>query len=206
MKNRKPPSSRPLSRRLRDGVLLPLALLLVAFEIGLQAGARLLRRWEPVRRLEALLARLPPWAILPLFLIPEGMSHIGGFYAAYLLAHRKILAATLVAVLVKGVGVLIALWIYQACRPALMTIRWFAWAHGKVEAARDWAQHRMRPTLARLRRLVRRVKATLAIGAMEPGARHSGRRLAAIRARLLSRLSWWVHPRRGPRPRDQGEG
>ncbi|MCB8874083.1 hypothetical protein [Acidisoma silvae] len=184
------PGRRSFGRRLRDGVLLPLALLLVAFEIGLQAGARVLRRWKPVRMLELTIGRLPPWAILPLFIIPEAMSHIGGFYAAYLLAHRKLLAATLVAVLVKGVGLLIALWIYQACRPALMTIRWFAWVHGKVEAARDWAMGRMRHPLSQLRRAMRRVRATLLARPLEPGARHSGRRLAAIRIRLLSRLRW----------------
>ncbi len=176
------------SRRLSDAVLLPLALLLVVLELGLQAGSRLLRRWGPVRRLETLLGHLPPWAILPLFLIPEAMSHVGGFYAAYLLAQRQYLAASMVAVLVKGVGVIIALWIYQACRPALMTIRWFAWAHGKVEAARDWAMHRIRPSLAKLRQAIRRVKRALFLVPVEPGARHNGRRLAAIRVRLLSRF------------------
>lgn len=198
MKKTKPPpnglsgarrnGSRPLSRRLRDGILLPLALFLVVFEVGLQAGSRLLRRFEPIRRLEALLGHLPPWAILPLFLIPEAMSHVGGFYAAYLFAHRKIVEATLVAVLVKGVGLLIALWIYQACRPALMTIRWFAWAHGKVEAARAWAKERMRHPLLQLRSAMRRIRALLFAPRGEPGAPHSGRRFAAIRQRLLSRF------------------
>ncbi len=203
-KTKPPPLRSPVrssGRRLRDALLLPLALLLVGFEIGLETGARVLRRWKPVRLLEATIGRLPPWAILPLFIIPEAMSHIGGFYAAYLLAHRKLLAATLVAVLVKGVGLLIALWIYQACRPALMTIRWFAWVHGKVEATRDWAMGRMRPTLSRLRRAMRRVRAGLAIGPAEPGARHSGRRFAAIRARLLSRLGRLRAARRGLGPR-----
>ncbi|MCB8878931.1 hypothetical protein ACELLULO517_01705 [Acidisoma cellulosilytica] len=193
-KTKPPPARTPVrspGRRLRDALLLPLALLLVAFEIGLQAGARLLRRWRPVRLLEATIGRLPPWAILPLFIIPEAMSHIGGFYATYLLAQRKFLAATLVAVLIKGVGLLIALWIYQACRPALMTIRWFAWVHGKVEAARHWAMGRMREPLSHIRRAMRRVRAGLLIGPVEPGARHSGRRLAAIRVRLLTRLGRW---------------
>ena len=193
MKTSKPssvrsPPSRSAWRRLRDAVLLPLALLLVPIDWALREGSRLLRRWRPLRRLETRMAKLPAWAILPLFLIPEGMSHIGGFYAAYLLAHRKILAATVVAVLIKGVGLLIALWIYQACRPALMTIRWFAWAHGKVEAARHWGLVRIRPAFTRARFLLRRAlwgrKA-----AMEPGAANAGRRLAAIRARLLTRLT-----------------
>jgi hypothetical protein len=193
MKNTKPSPVRsrpPRSgwRRLRDAVLLPLALLLVPIDWGLREGSRLLRRWRPLRRLETQMARLPAWAILPLFLIPEGMSHVGGFYAAYLLAHRKLLAATVVAVLIKGVGLLIALWIYQACRPALMTIRWFAWAHGKVEAARRWGVARIRPAWARARRLVRQALWGRAANP-ESSAPHAGRRLAAIRARLLTQLA-----------------
>jgi hypothetical protein len=188
MKLTKPPPVRSVWRRLRDAVLLPLALLLVPIDWGLREGSRVLRRWRPLRRLESRMARLPAWAILPLFLIPEGMSHVGGFYAAYLLAHRKILAATTVAILIKGVGLIIALWIYQACRPALMTIRWFAWTHGKVEAARHWALDRIRPVWLRAKRLLRQAlwgrKAVTT-----PGAPHAGRRLAAIRARLLSRLT-----------------
>jgi hypothetical protein len=193
MKNTKPfpAQSRPSRsawRRLRDAVLLPLALLLVPIDWVLREGSRLMRRWRPLRRLEARMAQWPAWAILPLFLIPEAMSHVGGFYAAYLLAHRKLLAATVVAVLIKGVGLLIALWIYQACRPALMTIRWFAWAHGKVEAARHWGVVRIRPAWTRARRLLRQ-----ALWGREAvtksGAPHAGRRLAAIRARLLTRLT-----------------
>jgi hypothetical protein len=193
MKNTMPspvrsPPTRSAWRRLRDAVLLPLALLLVPIDWGLREGSRLLRRWRPLRRLETRMAKLPAWAILPLFLIPEGMSHVGGFYAAYLLAHRKILAATVVALLIKGVGLLIALWIYQACRPALMTIRWFAWAHGKVEAARHWGLVRIRPAWTRARHLLRRALWGRR-AATDPGAAHAGRRLAAIRARLLTRLT-----------------
>jgi hypothetical protein len=175
---RSPPAGSP-GRRLRDALLLPLALFLVLIDWGLREGSRLLRRWRPLRRLERRLAGWPAWAILPLFLIPEGMSHAGGFYAACLLAQRKVLAAATVAIFVKGVGLLIALWIYQACRPALMTIGWFAWAHGKVEAARRWALGKIRPVLRRL---------LLGGAAVEPGTPHAGRRLAAIRARLRRRL------------------
>lgn len=180
------PGARQPGRRPRDMLLLPLALLLVLFELTLQTIARLLRHFGPLRRLEAVLAGWPAWAILPLFLVPETMSHIGGFYAAYLLAHRKIVAATMVAILVKGVGLVVALWIYQACRPALMTIRWFAWLHGKVGAARAWAMIRMRPRLVRVRRFLAELRALLPWSRrpMEPGAAHSGRRLAAIRVRL----------------------
>jgi hypothetical protein len=190
----RPPPVRTFGRRLRDAVLLPLALLLVPIDWCIREGSRVLRRWRVLRRLEARLAGWPAWAILPLFLIPEAMSHAGGFYAAYLLAHRKVLAATAVAVFVKGVGLLIALWIYQACRPALMTIRWFAWGHGKVEATRQWALDKIRPSWDRARRLLRRLvfgRAGANSGpGVEPGTPHAARRLAAIRVLLLRRLGW----------------
>ena len=190
MKKTKPPKVRPPAHRLRDALLLPLALLLVLFEETLQGIARLVRHFGPLRRLEARLARLPPWAILPLFIIPEAMSHVGGFYAAYLLAHRKIVAATLVAILVKGVGLAVALWIFQACRPALMTIRWFAWLHGKVAAARAWAMIRIHPALSRVRRALAALRALLPWRPRrpEPGRPHSGRRLAAMRVHVRLRL------------------
>ncbi len=184
----RPPPVRSFPRRVRDALLLPLALMLVSLDWGLREGSRLLRRWRPLRFIETQLAGWPAWAILPLFLIPEGMSHIGGFYAAYLLAQRKVLAATTVAVFVKGIGLLIAVWIYQACRPALMSIGWFAWAHGKVEAARHWAVHKIRPRLIRARRWLRRLVVGPAAVDAEPGKAHAGRRLAAIRARLLRRF------------------
>lgn len=190
MKKTKPPRVRPPAHRLRDALLLPLALLLVLFELTLQTIARALRHFGPLRRLEAAIARLPPWAILPLFLVPEAMSHVGGFYAAYLLAHRKIVAATLVAILVKGVGLAVALWIYQACRPALMTIRWFAWLHGKVAAARRWAMIRIGPALRRVRQALAALRALVPWlhRRPEPGAAHSGRRLAAIRVHVRLRV------------------
>ena len=86
----RPPPVRSFGRRLRDVLLLPLALLLVPIDWLLRDGSRLLRRWRPLRYLEARLAGWPAWAILPLFLIPEGMDHAGGFYAAYLFAHQKV--------------------------------------------------------------------------------------------------------------------
>ena len=170
-------------RRLVDAVLLPFALLLVLGEAMLRSGSRLLRRWAPIRRLEARLARLPPWAILPLFLIPEAMSHVGGFYAAFLFAHKQYAAATAVVVLIKGVGVIIALWIYQACRPALMTIGWFAWLHGKVEASRRWATSIVGPSWRRVRAGVARLLRG------NHGAVSSGRRFAALRSRLATRFA-----------------
>ncbi|MBW4022490.1 MAG: hypothetical protein HIU92_05000 [Proteobacteria bacterium] len=197
MKKRKPFPARPLWHRLRDALLLPLALLLVPLEWVIREGSRVLRRWAPVRHLESRLARLPPWAILPLFLIPEGMSHIAGFYAAYLLAHGNLLAATAVVLLFKGTGLLLALWIYQACRPALMTIGWFAWGHGKLEAARDWGLERIRPAWGKARRLLRRLVWGRA-SEPEPGAAHGFRRLAAMRARLRTRMRMRFWPM-GPR-------
>jgi hypothetical protein len=140
----------------RDIFLLPPALLYVVIEHVFWVSAKfLLHTAEKVAAVTAIqekLARLPPAAVLPLFLLPEIFSHIGGFWATWLLAHRKWMLAILAGVLVKGFATLLAVWIYQSCRPALMSVKWFAWLHGKAERGRDWVAERIKPARLVFRR------------------------------------------------------
>lgn len=167
-------------RWLANILLLPPAFLYILIENVFWAGAkRLLRETSRLRAVNALqdkLARLPPTAILPLFLIPEAFSHFGGFWATYLLVRRKWLAAVLVGVLIKGLATLLTVWIYQVCAPALLSIRWFAWLHGKAMRIRDSVAERLEPVRRLLRRVVSGSRSGLA------------RRFAALRAWLSLRL------------------
>jgi len=135
----------------RDILLLPPALLYVVVERVFWAGAKsLLRqaaRMEPVRMVQTKLERLPAWAVVPLFLVPEAFSHIGGFWASYLLVRREWMGALLAAVLVKGTATLMEVWIYQSCEPVLLSVHWFAWVHGQFIRGRDWVAARMRTVL-----------------------------------------------------------
>jgi hypothetical protein len=167
-------------RVLRDILLLPPALLYVVIEHVFWAGAkRLLRQASRVPAIAALqrnLEKLPAAAVLPMFLVPEIFSHLGGFWASDLLVRREWAAAFMVGLFVKGTATLLEVWIYQSCESTLLSVRWFAWLHGKMLAGRDWVAARIKPA--------RRFAQTLIAG----GRTSIARRFAAIRSVLARRL------------------
>jgi len=143
------PKRRRFARAARNTVLLPPALLYVIVEAVFWRGAkRLLRqaaRLQAVAGLQSGLERLPAAAILPLFLVPEIISHIGGFWASALLVSRHFTGALIVGLFVKGTATLLEVWIYQSCAEKLLSIGWFAWAHGQVMRMKDWVEEATRP-------------------------------------------------------------
>jgi len=167
-------------RVVRDILLLPPALLYVFVEHVFWASAkRLLHQAARIQAVSALqegLVKLPPAAVLPLFLIPEAFSHIGGFWATDLLVRREWVAAMLVGIFIKGSATLMEVWIYQSCEPALMSVRWFAWIHTQALRARDWVDERTKPARDFAKRLVTGGRSNLA------------RRFAAIRTALTRRF------------------
>jgi hypothetical protein len=147
-----------------DLLLLPPALLLVVVEHVLWAGSRAILRGiaglGPVCAAQRWLGLLPPYAAVPLFLVPELCSHGAGIWATVLLTRGHVVTATLIAVLFKGVATLALVWVYQACEPALLRVAWFARLHNIVLAARCWVLDRVMPlreaALLRLRASVAR--------------------------------------------------
>jgi hypothetical protein len=167
-----------LSRAL-DLLLLPPALLVVVLEHVLWAGSRAILHGIAslgiVRAAQLWLGLLPPYAAVPLFLVPDLFSHAAGIWATVLLAQGHVVAATMIAVLFKGVATLVLVWIYQACEPALLRVAWFAQLHHGVLAARRWVLDRVRPMReAALRRLSESVA----------NAGWLGRRFRRLRLRL----------------------
>jgi hypothetical protein len=173
-----------------DIILLLPALVLVLVENVLWAGSRaLLRRIKGLPFLCAAqrqLAKLPAYAALPLFLVPEACSHVAGFAAAFLLTQRHFLAATLLAVLGKGLATLILVWIYQACEPVLLRVRWFARMHDAVMTLRRWVFTQLQPLRDRV--LVRLRRSAEASGRI-------ARRFTVLRGRLASAVetAWPKH-------------
>jgi hypothetical protein len=172
---------RPRWRRIFVNVLLlPPALLYVIVEHVFWAGAKsLLREAARTRLLNTLQQRvqkLPAAAVLPLFLIPEIFSHLGGLWATVLLVRRKYLAAMVAGLFIKGFATLLTVWIYQSCAPALLSVAWFARLHGKILQGRDWLAERTKP--ARL--FARRIAASSRSGIV--------RRFRALRALIAARL------------------
>ncbi|GLR68051.1 hypothetical protein GCM10010909_27320 [Acidocella aquatica] len=169
-------------RQLRDALLLPPALLYVIIEEifwnGATALLRQIARTWPVRALQKQLMALPAPVILPLFLVPEILSHIGGFWAAYLVTRGEWAAAMVAGIVIKGSATLMVVWIYQSCERKLLSIRWFAVVHRQALRGRDWVLEKIRPGKELALRLLRRSRAGII------------RRFAAIRQVLAARLGF----------------
>ncbi len=143
-------------RRLTEDILLlPLALLLMFFDHviwdGAQALLTLLSRHPAISALRRGLQRLPPLAVVFLFLIPEIVDHLGGLWATVLLVRGQVMAAAFAVVFIKGLAALVAIWIYQSCEESLLSVGWFRRLH-------DWVIHwygRVRERTAPLRHRAR---------------------------------------------------
>lgn len=150
------PSPRRRFARRFDWPLLLAALLVVLLEDVLWAGAKALLhatvRLCGLHRLHAWLGRLPPGVAVTLFLIPEAASHLGSLAAAVMLVEWGWTPAAIFYVATKLIATGLAVWIYSACEPSLLTVAWFARAHGWVMAKRAIIIARMLP----LRRAIRR--------------------------------------------------
>ena len=145
-------SNRQRRRVAENLLLLPLALLLELWSRVIWRGSlallNALSRTAPLARLRLRLQAFPPWLVLALFLIPEAMDHLSGLWATLLFVQGDWLAATMVAVLIKGSAILIALWIYQSCEQSLMSVRWFARLHDAVISAKNRVIARTAPIRA----------------------------------------------------------
>jgi hypothetical protein len=160
-------------RLLLDALLLPAALVVVVFEDVIWAGAaavlRALGRLPPFRRLHRQMGRLPGWAAVPLFLIPEGAARAGEVWAVALLLRGHVVSFVLVYALVRLLATLLAVLVYQACKPALLEIPWFASLVEWTSGVRDWALCQVQPLRDRV----------IAVGRLAPGV--IGRRFSAVR-------------------------
>ncbi len=122
-----------------DALLAGPVLLVVAAERLVARVVWLLRRINdlgPLRRLRGWLGRQPPSRALPMFLVPELTSRSGTVASAWLLVCGHPWQALSVYTTAKLFAGVVALWVYSACEPALLRIRWFAAAHGWVLQAR----------------------------------------------------------------------
>lgn len=136
-------------RRVRDIVLLPLALVVVVVEDVLWAGAALALRWlralPPIRHLAAWLAGVPAWAALALFLVPEVGGKLGELWAVALVAQGYVTSGMIAYLVIRVIASLVVVFIYHACEATLMRVRWFAWMVGHVRRIRNWAMAKIRP-------------------------------------------------------------
>ncbi|HKG83157.1 MAG TPA: hypothetical protein VKB16_08385 [Beijerinckiaceae bacterium] len=178
------PQARPpsLARRVLTLPLVVLATLLVLvddlFRSIVKPAAAWLAGLKPFRRLEALIASLPPYPTLALFLIPMAVIWPIKLYALYLIGLGHVGQGTAAFVVAKVVGVGLAERLFAISRDKLLSIGWFAKAYYAVIRIRD--------------RVHLYLKGTVwwpALVAFLARARNGWRRLRATTGALLRRLA-----------------
>ena len=149
---------------------------LVAFFVNLVA-------WDRLKaRLATLIERLPPWAVLFVFIIPFIALLPLKFLEVYFIVHRQWVATCLVLVLAKLLGLGVTAFIFEVTKPKLLQMAWFRWCY---ELALVWlakAHALIDPIKLRMKRAVRRY-----VWLFRPGrGGRFFRRIARIRRRVLT--------------------
>ena len=142
----------------------------------------------PLRHaLDRLIAWLPPPAVLVLFAIPLLLLAPLKFLALAFIAQKRIVAAGLVYLGAKSLGVGMMAFVFDACRDKLLQMPWFRRAYEATVAARAWAHAQVAPYQARLRAQVAALKAYAR--ARVGGDGRFSRKLARLRETMRRRLS-----------------
>ena len=133
--------SRSIARRVLNPPLLAFAVVVVvvddAFRAVVVPAVQALSRLHVVRRIEAIVASLPPYATLALFVIPLAIIEPLKVYALYLLGQGQIGSFVLLFVVAKVVGLGLAERLFAISRQKLLSIPWFARSYHRVVAVRD---------------------------------------------------------------------
>jgi hypothetical protein len=159
--------NRHLKRALEIAIV-PLAAAIVLFEQTLirylNEVTAAVARWPPIARLEAWLARLPPYAALAAFAAPSILILPVKLSALWFGYHHHYALAVASVVLGKILATAILARLYRILRPTLLQLRWFAWADTRFFYWRDWAYAFVRslPAWQKTAALVKRMRARMA--------------------------------------------
>src|SRR3954463_12993327 len=80
--------------------------------------------------LATLVEKLPPWAVLIVFVVPFIVLLPLKFLEVYFLVQRQWLGAIVVLVLAKLLGLGVTAFIFDVTRPKLLQMAWFRWVYG----------------------------------------------------------------------------
>ena len=118
--------------------------------------------WIPLRAVKAAVAgfiqKLPPAATLVVFVVPMAMLFPFKLLGLWLLAHKQWIAASIVLVLAKLVGVAFTAFVFEVTKPKLLQLAWFRWIYQHVLIWLDWAHALVAPIKHRIRRLLHLVR------------------------------------------------
>ncbi len=130
-----------LARRALEAPFVVLAAIVVLFEDWLWDDlARLaaaLFRLPVLRRVERLVARLPPYAALLLFGAPSLLLVPLKLAAVYFISRGQARLGVLTIIVAKVAGTALIARIFAVTRPALLRIGWFAALHARVVAFKE---------------------------------------------------------------------
>jgi hypothetical protein len=137
--------------------------------------------------LATLVEKLPPWAVLIVFVVPFIVLLPLKFLEVYFIVRHEWAAAIFILVLAKLLGLGVTAFIFDVTKPKLLQMAWFRWLYelmlvwlAKAHAITDPIKHRIKEWLATLRQRARRW-----LWLMKPGRpSRFMRRLARIRRRV----------------------
>lgn len=138
--------------RLLTGLGSGLLALVILFEewgwVPLQRLLARIGRWPGLRWVEGWVGSLPPWGAVCLFALPTALLLPVKLLALWAMGHGHVVLGVTVIALAKVVGTAVVARLFTLTQPALMQLRWFAWAtahwmrfkHAVLERARaTWA-------------------------------------------------------------------
>jgi hypothetical protein len=139
--------------------------------------------WDRLKaRLARLIDRLPPYAVLVVFVIPFILLLPLKFLELYLIVHRQWVATILVLVLAKLVGLGVTAFIFEVTRPKLLQMAWFRWLYELMLFWLAKAHELVDPIKERIKQRLRRL-----IWLAKPGRpSRFFRRIARIRRRAFA--------------------
>ena len=128
-----------------------LALLLIFEEWGWEPLARLMTRLARLplwARMEAWIARLPPYAALVVFAVPMLLLFPVKLLALYAISRGHAVLGLAVVLAAKVLGTAGVARLFTLTQPALMQLAWFARLYGRWKPWKDDLMQRFRATAA----------------------------------------------------------
>ena len=185
-------SPHPTRAVLLAPLLYLVALLLLAEQWLWETGSRCagaMATWPPLRALESLLRRLPPYVALLAFALPGLLLLPIKLLALLAIAHGHPLMGLAVFIVAKVGGAMVVARIYVLTLPSLLALIWFARWHNRFIMFKDQLIARLRASpvysharrsLSNLRRTLRRLRYQLK-PSIPFGSRHATRSARALR-------------------------
>jgi hypothetical protein len=139
--------------------------------------------WKGLRaRLVALVDRLPPYAVLGVFVVPFILLLPLKFLEVYFIVHRQWIATILVLVLAKLLGLGVTAFIFEVTKPKLLQMAWFRWLYELMLSWLEKAHVLVDPIKERIKQTLRRL-----IWLAKPGRpSRFFRRIARLRRRAYA--------------------